>query len=444
MVEQLLNHLARHKLCSIADKVLLAVSGGIDSMVMLHLFRQAGFSIGVAHVNFMLRGDASLNDERLVRAYCEKHHIPFFSTTVDTKAYAASNGVSIQVAARELRYSFFEEMCAQRKYDCIATAHHLNDNLETVLLNLIRGTGIDGLTGIPVKKNKVVRPMLFATRKMIAEYAVQHGVEWREDESNTSDDYTRNFIRRHIFPLLKDINPSIESSFGDTWERMNGARHLMGVGLEQLKGHLWTENFDGVRIRKSAVAAHEWSSVVLWEMIKPFGFTYAQCTDITATHQAGKIFFTATHRLVVDRQEYLISKRAHNEIEPVIIGKDDQEVTAGPELMKFSTLPRTMFSLDLSPEVAQLDLREISFPLIWRPWKQGDYFQPLGMQQRKKVSDFLIDLKVPLPEKEKVTVLESAKGIVWVVGYRIGDLFKITEHTSEVMKIEWQRVGQKR
>jgi tRNA(Ile)-lysidine synthase len=445
VLEQLLLHIQRHQLCKITDKILLAVSGGIDSMVMLQLFIDAGYPIAVAHCNFQLRGADSDADEALVKKICDQHKIPFFVQRFDTSKSAKESGLSIQLAARKLRYDFFESIRSENGYQFVATAHHLNDSIETVLLNLTKGTGLKGLTGIPVKNNFIIRPLLFASREIVLDYAKAKQLEWREDSSNLNDDYQRNFLRHEVIPRLKEINPNLEQTFESTLERMSGASEMNQKFLDDFRSTSWNNDGDNILINRVALQKHNYPHVILWELLKSKGFNYDQCRDAIETSQSGKQFYSPTHYLTVDRESLIVSERNQTEILEVLIEDGQQCVSNGFQILDIEK-KKGLREIDRRPSVAMLDASKIIFPLRWRKWENGDAFQPLGMATHKKVSDLLIDLKIPLPEKENVTVVESGGRIVWVVGHRIGDEFKITPTTTvsitlAVRKLEQEKIS---
>jgi tRNA(Ile)-lysidine synthase len=435
VIQQLLNHIERHNLCKTTDKILLAVSGGLDSMVMLDVFSKAGFTIGVVHCNFQLREEDSELDEAFVRKTCGSS-IPYYSTKFDTAAYAEKNKISIQMAARELRYNFFEHVRKTNEFKFVATAHHLNDSLESALLNFIRGTGVEGVGGISVKNERIIRPLLFATRQMLQDYAKTNKIQWREDRSNQSNEYQRNFLRNNVVPLLKNINPNLEETFSNTSERLKGAHEVSNLFVDQLTRRF--SNGDGLDIRKDVILSMNYSSVVLWEMIKDFGFNYQQAKEIVAEHQAGKSFHAEAHTLTVDRDSYLVRKRDIQPTPEIQIHLTEKEVNNGVKKIAILEVSKNNFVLTTNASVAQLDVNKIQFPLTWRLWKPGDTFIPYGMRQHKKLSDFFIDLKIPLPEKDTITVVESNGTIVWVVGYRIHDDYKITDQTARILVLEQQ------
>jgi tRNA(Ile)-lysidine synthase len=425
-------------LCKTTDKILLAVSGGMDSMVMLHLFLQAGFSVAVAHCNFQLRGEESDEDENFVAAKCKKWGIPFHSIQFDTNNYAIQHGLSIQMAARELRYNWFHQVKEKENANWIATAHHLSDSIETVLLNLTRGTGLDGLVGIADKNDFVIRPLLFATHKEVANYAAETGVIWREDRSNETDDYQRNFVRHQIIPKLEQINPAFEQSIAKTVERLSGDGAILTQAIEVWKKQFQKNENDKVILAKKGFEPNldfSYNSALLWRLVRGFGFHFDQCKKIVhaLNGQSGKKFLSTSHQLVVDR-ELLILAPLSAELAEVTIDEGQVDAYMGNRQLTFLT---TIVGSSLKSEEAAilLDGASLRFPLTWRKWKAGDSFFPLGMTGRKKISDFLIDQKVSLIEKEAVTVLESAGEIAWVVGYRIDDRFKVKTTTEHVLLI---------
>ena len=428
------DHIARHQLCKATDKILLAVSGGLDSMVMLNLFHQAGYSIAVAHCNFQLRGAESDGDEEFVEKQCIHLKVPFYSIQFDTNNYAWENSLSIQIAARQLRYAWFEELLEQEKLDKLATAHHLNDSLETVLLNLCKGTGVQGLAGIPLENRFIIRPMLFASRAEIEVFAAAEKIKWREDSSNLTDDYQRNFLRHHIIPLLKEINPSIEHTFSITLEKVRGGLELMSASQKELENS-FVKTIDGKTfIKKEAFQSFHYAAPVLWELIKHFGFNIEQCEEIIQSihSQSGKKFLTASCQLIIDRESLIIAPHQDSWGQTEIKTGQLQAMLGPWKLLIEECEP----VIKTNRSEAILDVDRLHFPLLWRKWKAGDSFCPLGMEHHKKISDFLIDQKISVAEKDSVTVLESNGEIVWVAGYRVDNRFKITEHTKRAIAFQ--------
>jgi tRNA(Ile)-lysidine synthase len=413
------------------DRLLLAVSGGHDSMVMAHLFQSCSYSFSVAHVNFQLRGKDSDHDEQFVKDWCIQNKIPFFCQRVETNNYAIENKLSIQMAARDLRYAWFNELLDKNGFQHVVTAHHLNDSIETVLINLARGTGLEGLTGISTKSGNLIRPLLFATRSDLENYAAEHEVAWREDSSNASDDYQRNFIRHHIIPAFKKLNPSFEETIKETLSKISSEFNLLKTDLEVWKDENFIIENERIKIKKSGLELPV-ATARLWHCIKDFGFRFSACEDIMcAIHgQPGKQFLTNSHKLIVDR-DFLELVPIHTNWSEVFIDEGQAETTLGTWRLQILKTNGTKHTGKLNE--ASLDFEKLSFPLVWRKWRAGDSFYPLGMTQRKKISDFLIDRKVSVAEKDSVTVLESGGEIVWLAGHRIDNRFRLTDSTSHVI-----------
>ncbi|MFM9836733.1 MAG: tRNA lysidine(34) synthetase TilS [Cyclobacteriaceae bacterium] len=421
------------KWCKTTDKILLAVSGGMDSMVMLKLFHQADYSMAVAHCNFQLRGVESDEDENFVRRKCHQWDVAFYSHRFDTNNYASEKGLSIQMAARELRYAWFDELLQREGFDRLATAHHLNDSIETILLNLTKGVGIEGLMGIPIQNKKIIRPLLFATRQEIENYAAEEGIAWREDESNESDDYQRNFIRHRIVPKLKEINPSLEKTMQETIYKLQGASEIISVSVEEWKQRHQKIEGDKIMLDKKGVGGA--NALMLWEVIKSYGFNFDQSGNIikALSGQSGKRFSSGTHELIVDRENLVLVKHEENWME-VSFESDRQEVSLGNKKLTLEIADYTGLPI-ADKNQATVDEGLVQSALIWRKWRAGDFFFPLGMKNRKKISDFLIDEKISLADKDSLTVLECNGEIVWVVGHRLDDRFKVTDKTKRVIKI---------
>jgi tRNA(Ile)-lysidine synthase len=438
VVKQFLNHIERNNLCKTTDKILLAVSGGIDSMVMFHLFKEAGFNFGVAHCNFQLRGEESVADETLVNIACVENAIPFHHVRFNTEEYATEKKLSIQVAARELRYAFFQSIAEQCRYTKIATAHHLNDSFETVILNLVRGTGINGLTGIPVLNRNVIRPLLFATRQQIEDYANFLRLSWRNDQSNFSNDYQRNFIRNEIIPRLKTLNPNLVETFARTEEKLNASALIQLEYIEKIKKQSWREIDSRIYIKKQDITNSIAPALILSELFKHYGFNFSQCLAIVDTHQTGKKFFSNSHSLFITAGDFVVSALV-KDVEPsevIVIDDDTIGVTKGERTLTLKKVGISEFELRMNNDIAQLDFDKIKFPIQWRTWKPGDTFIPLGMHESKKISDYLVDIKMHLFDKKSVAVLESGGEIIWLVGHRINDRFKVTAATKSVLIIE--------
>lgn len=437
MLKNFLTYINEKNLFQPEEKILLAVSGGMDSVVMLHLFAKAKFNFAVAHCNFGLRGEESDADEQFVKKVAKKYKVPFFSEQFDTVAFAEREKISIQMAARVLRYEWFENICRTQGFAYIATAHHLNDTLETVLFNLTKGTGIAGLHGIQPKTGKTIRPLLFAEREDIYEYVVESQLAWREDSSNQSSHYHRNLIRNEVIPLLKTINPNLENTIESTVERVLAVEKILLAELERVRKAVLREEDGIVYIDFMQFQTETEPMIKLHELLKPFHFTYSQVRDIcqSLTAESGRQFDSPSHRLVKDRTAFVLTPKGLQTYIPATIDADQEEFANEIVSLKIQKVPVSGFKIPGSPIIAALDLGLLKFPLKIRLWKPGDKFCPLGMSQKKKLSDFLIDEKVPVNIKERTYVLISGDSIVWVVGMRIDDRFKITHKTEQICHI---------
>ena len=407
-------------------------------MVMEHLFRQAQFQYALAHCNFKLRGTDSDEVQQWLQKFAADNGITFYTTSFETAEYAATHQVSTQMAARELRRNWFADLLVKYKYDHIATAHHLNDSIETVIFNLAKGTGIKGLKGIVPARDQYIRPLMFANRKTISDYAAEHKISWREDSSNKSVKYKRNLIRHKVIPELKKINPALEQTFSFTSERIAAAEQIYRTVVDQLKKTLLKKTDYGFEIDKSKLQSISESKIVLFDLLEDFGFNYRQVSDISRSldGQAGKHFYAEKFELVIDRKALLISRIEEATNEQMILVEEDREhVKTSTRLITFEKIDRDKVTFDDDDNTAFIDLDRIQLPLIIRPWQPGDHFQPLGMPHKKKLSDFMIDKKIPLNLKKQVLLLVSAHDVVWVVGHRIDDRFKITEQTEHVYKV---------
>ncbi len=422
-------------------KCLLAVSGGTDSVVMCDLFHKAGFPFAIAHCNFNLRGEESNADARFVKNVANKYKVKVFVKSFETAKYAEENKISIQLAARELRYEWFEELRSSKDFHLIATAHHLNDNIETVIHNLTRGTGIRGLRGIPVRQERIIRPMLFAPRNEIEDYLKENKLQFREDASNASDDYTRNKIRHSVIPVLKEINPSLEDAIGEKIEIFTGLEEMYEKQTKQLSKQLFLPRKNDIYIPLLKLKKTSRAASVLFEYLKEFDFTIEQIEDMLSVldDTSGKRFVTGKARIIKDRQFFILTQLPEKDFTAKLINEKDKEVELGDNKLKLSTARAKTAKITPDKSMAWLDKSKLTFPLIIRKWKQGDYFYPFGMKmKKKKIKKFFIDQKVPLNEKENIWIIESAQKIVWVVGHRIDERFKVAPDTKDVLKMVWK------
>lgn len=419
------------------EKILLAASGGMDSMCMLELFRLAEYNFAVAHCNFSLRGEESQQDEVFLKKYCLDHKITFFSKKFDTTAYADENKISIQMAARDLRYEWLEEVRKSENFDYIATAHHKDDEIETFFINISRGTGVAGLAGISLKKDKIIRPLLFASRNDIEKYIKKNQVEYREDSTNSETRYLRNKIRHNILPQFEELNPSFRNEMYDTISGIKGLYEEFSKYILEIKKNLLVENGDEMRIPLKELRAFQHPEIILFELLKEYGFKRDAIKNISRVLHSisGKQFFSNKYKLLKDRQ-YLLIKKISDPSEVSFEINDGQDTVSNPVTLKLIKVEMDELVLDRSKNIAFLDHSKLKFPLAVRKWKEGDSFHPFGMKGRKLLSDFFIDNKFSVFEKENTWLLCSGDDIVWIIGHRIDDRYKVSNQTKLVLRIE--------
>lgn len=431
---------AQNQLFDREDKILLAISGGRDSVLMAHLFHDAGFRFALAHVNFQLRGEESDGDESFCRDLALKLEVPFFATRFDTSTYSDNHQLSIQMAARHLRYTWLEQIREAHQYDYIATAHHQNDSVETVLLNLVRGTGVAGLHGILPKRNKIIRPLLCFTRSEIEQAVATANLPYREDSSNSSVKYARNKLRLEVIPKLKELNPSLEETFAANQRRMADLGELLHLQVEALREELMAENTeDQIIISLAKLQALHPLRTLLFELFRPYGFSESVLDDLIKSWQgqSGKLFCSASHQILLDRDQLIISALDNESIPAVQITLGQEEVAWSTERFGIATLAIADFKLAYDANKVQLDADKLSFPLTLRSWETGDSFQPLGMKGQKKLSDFFVEQKIPLNRKKQIGVLQNSNGdIVCIAGMRIDERYKVSENTKKVFIFE--------
>lgn len=424
-----------------ADTILLAVSGGIDSVAMVHLFQQAGFNYAVAHSNFGLRDKESDGDEDFVKTLAAQNGVPFFVKHFETKLFAEEQKISIQMAARDLRYSWFDELLSQQGFAFVATAHHLDDQAETFFINLLRGTGISGLHGILPKQGRVIRPLMFATRQQILEFAMAEKLAWKEDSSNKSRKYLRNKLRLDVLPELTKIDRQFSRKLDATISHLRDVetifdKHVAGVA-EDMVQH--TDQGDFISI--DWVYEYEPHDTWLFELLKPYGFAFPVVKEIVRSLDSisGKTFYSPTHRLLRDRENLIIQTRAkvdseNEDIDKQLIAQGTTHFSGALELV-FSETKDVKNLLNGDNETACLDFDKLTFPLVLRKWEKGDWFIPFGNKGRKKLSDFFIDHKLSLADKEKTWIIVSGEDIAWIVGLRMDNRFRITPQTRKVLQV---------
>jgi len=438
MIEEFKRFIEKNKLFDPSDRILLAVSGGIDSMVMAHLFLAIDANIGIAHCNFSLRGPESEEDEAFVKELASVHEIPFFSERFDTIGFASEKGISIQMAARELRYRWFEEIRIRNNFSSISVAHNLNDNVETFLINLTRGSGIAGLTGMKPKHKNLIRPLLFASRKSIVEYSNINKIDYREDRSNSETKYTRNKIRHVIIPQFREINPSFETTIIETAERLNEINEIISGHISGIRDKVSILDGNSIFFRINMLQGLSPKHTLLFELFRPYGISKGQLDDLVnlIDGKTGGKLLTSGYRIMKNRKELVVSGIEvdfENYFE--ISGVEDLVKIPGyasAEIMKIDA----GFIIPDSPNIACLDADKISFPMIVRKWKHGDSFYPLGMKQKKKLSDYFVDKKYSVLDKEHCWILESDGKITWIINDRIDNRSRITRSTKKVLIIK--------
>jgi tRNA(Ile)-lysidine synthase len=434
MKNRLQNHIDKEIPYLKQKKLLLAVSGGLDSMVLLHLFQELKCDIAIAHCNFQLRGVESFGDQKFVQDYAEANGIPIFVTQFDTEAFAKDYKLSTQVAARELRYNWFYELLEIEKFDYILTAHHADDNLETFLINLTRGTGLEGLTGIPVQNNKVIRPLLFLSREGIENYANANDIQWREDSSNASDKYVRNKIRHHLIPILKELNPHFMVSFLKTEGYLQESLAMVEDAAIMIYQQVASEVENQIHFNLNKLLQLPNYQSYLYQWLKEYGFTAWEDIYDLVDSQSGKQVFAVDFRLLKDRDSLILSpiEETADEIE-FLVNENETEVKI-PLNMTFCKVADISVA---SNKTIFVDADQLIFPLVIRKWKTGDVFLPFGMDGKsKKVSKFFKDEKLSLIEKENTWILCSDNQIVWIIGIRADHRFRTSNTTKNILKIE--------
>lgn len=432
---QVQQYIIENQLLGEYSKVIVGVSGGADSVALLDILHALNYECVVAHCNFHLRGEESNRDAFFVEELCQRYNLKYERIDFDTEVYAEIHSISIEMAARDLRYNWFEQLRIIHMADRIAVAHHRDDSVETILLNLVRGTGIRGLTGISPQNGYVVRPLLCMSREDILSYLKERRISHVEDSTNNEDLYTRNKIRLNIIPLLESINPSAKESIMRTAENLRQVETIYRYYIEQVKSDILNE--DCIDIQK--LIRYIEPEAVLYEILSPYNFNPATVRQIfeSLISQPGKIFYSDTHKLVRDRDSYIIKKKENLTIDSYTVQENDSVITFPLQMNIQIIEPDDEFLIEKDKDILYLDKSKVSFPLTIRRWKQGDWFIPFGMKGKKKVSDYFSDNKFSIFDKEEAWLLCSIKDeILWIVGERTDDRFKIDEHTTEIIKIQ--------
>ena len=429
-----LSHLKKNFPSISVSKLIIAVSGGVDSIVLFHLCLKLKLNFFVAHCNFKLREKESDLDEKFVRDLAIKNNIKFYTKSFNTKKLSSNYNKSIQMAARELRYSWFEELSKELNVKHILTAHHLDDSLETFLINLSRGSGIDGLLGIPKVNDTVYRPLLIFKKDEILSYAKENEISWREDSSNRKQDYLRNQIRIEVLPKLKEINPNLLDNFSKSIDRLQQSKSIIKDKIDDFIKNVSFTRDEKIYFEINKIKKVTNIDAYLYELLKRYNFT--QWDDIRGLldSQSGKQIISKTHKLLKDREHLILVKNSEVENKTALINKSSKEVAVSLGKIKLSIAKKISKE---DSDVIYLDSAKLNFPLKVRNLLSGDYFYPFGMNGKKKVSKYLKDKKISIYDKDKVLILETSKNkIIWVVGMRLDDRFSVTDNTKEITKIK--------
>jgi tRNA(Ile)-lysidine synthase len=436
-------YIETHKLLSHNEPVIVGFSGGSDSVSLLHLLHKTGYTCIAAHCNFHLRGDESERDEEFCRVFSETLKVKFIKTDFDTTDYASINHISVEMAARELRYEWFEKIRRENNAQAIAVAHHKDDSVETFLLNLVRGTGIRGLSGIKSKNGNVVRPLLCVNRNEIIKFIDDEHLDYVEDSTNSSDKYKRNFIRNRVIPLLEELNPSVKEAIHRTSEHIAETEAIFSYFLESAKKELIEiDDASGLRIDINKLMNQPASKTLLFELLQPYGFTRIVTDEIYQSfgNQSGKIFLTpdSTCKLLKDRNKLIIYKtdnKLPEEYKLYETGVCDENIPIKLSVRK--VIIDGSFEISKDKTTAVFDYDKLHFPLTIRQWRHGDRFVPFGMKGSKKLSDYFTDNKTSIHEKEKTMVICSDNAIIWIVGQRTDNRFRIENNTKTAFFINF-------
>ncbi len=433
LLEKFIAYIKSESLFQQNDHILIAVSGGADSTVLCELMHKANFTFTIAHCNFKLRGAESDRDELFVKNLSEKYKVAFFVKHFETQKIAADTKKSIEETARDLRYTWFKELIIEHNLKNIATAHHADDNIETVLMNFFRGTGIKGLRGILPEQTNIIRPILFAKRNEIESYAAENSLEFVTDSSNATNDYTRNYFRNELIPAIVKVYPEAKQNILHNIDRFRDIALLYEEKIKEVKSKIIEKRGEEIHIPVLKLAKTKSLQTIIYEIISAYDFTTQQIGEVEKLliSESGKFILSPTHRMLKNRNWLIISPLQVNDISSLhVIESANSEINFSAGKLKITSIEKPE-SLLTDTNTCYISTKELVYPLILRKWKIGDYFYPLGMQKKKKLSRFFIDQKLSLMQKENVWVLETNKRIVWVVGLRMDDRFKVSDTSGQ-------------
>lgn len=419
------------------DRILVGVSGGADSVVLLHILLKLGFECVVAHCNFHLRGEESMRDELFVEKLAEKYKLIYKKTDFDTVRFAKSNKISIEMAAREMRYAWFKKLAPENKCQTIATAHHTDDSIETLLLNMIRGTGLKGLTGIEPRNGDIVRPVLCCTRSEIEQYAQKNKLEYITDSTNLANEYSRNKIRNLILPMMADINPSVKQSLAENISRFRGSWKIYSEKIAEIEAHITFNKENQTFVDIDKLKSQSDPKTILFEILQKYQFNSDVISNIFEglDKSSGKRYYSDTHRLLKDREHLIVDEIEPNNTLEFSIDESTKSISIPINLSLNKKARNEDFIISKKSDIIHIDADKIKFPLTLRKWKKGDSFHPFGMKESKKLSDFFINEKINRNQKENIWLLVSDNKIVWIIGLRMDERFRITEKTKNILEI---------